>query len=379
MSYLVWSGVKMQSKLTIIIALMMIVIVFGAGCTDENKEKETRILMVKSGGTDMVNGMNAGTMDAMIGWEPYNAEAITKGYGYTLLNSSEIWDNHPCCVLAYDYNWYEKTDNADEILNRVALAHLWATNWINDAKEPGSANHDKMITHATEFTQRDAEVIEYANKNIKFDNNLDPAGIKTYAKKVKEYEIFSKWDESGYESTDKYVDDTIAQQYLDWANLHKDDTAEDVKLNTTVTLRFGYLKEDLHQLAFWVAWKEGLYESLNITVEPYEPFANGGFEMKEGFTTNEIDIGYLGTAPAIILGINNNDFQKESPHYNDAKIKIISAVNYDGSAIVVRKGLEAKSMKDLAGKNLGYPGTGTVQHFLVLMAAEKAGIEVQSV
>jgi ABC-type nitrate/sulfonate/bicarbonate transport system substrate-binding protein len=36
-------------------------------------------------------------------------------------------------------------------------------------------------------------------------------------------------------------------------------------------------------------------------------------------------------------------------------------------------------MKDLEGKTLAYPGPGTVQHFLVLMAAEQDGAKVQEV
>jgi NitT/TauT family transport system substrate-binding protein len=357
-----------------------------AGCLDDGGEAK-RIKLVKSGGQGMMDGLDAKTIDAMIGWEPWNANAIVGEKGFTYKNSSAIWDHHPCCALAADYDWYEATANADEVLKRIAWVHMKTTEWINDAKPTTSSDHAEMITLATEFTGRSEAVVEYALLNIDFDHAIDSAGIKTYAQKLEEYEIFNeqKWKDSGFESTDAYVDEVLDDQYLTWAVANSDKTAEEIALDTPVEIRFGYLTADLHQLSFWVGWKDGWYEDVNITVKesatPLYPreFSNGGDEMKTGFKTNDIDVGFLGSAPAIIFGINENDFLETSPYYKETTIKIIAGVNYEGSAIVIRSGLEVDSMKDLEGKTLAYPGPGTVQHFLVLMAAEQDGAKVQEV
>jgi NitT/TauT family transport system substrate-binding protein len=335
----------------------------------------------------MMDGMDAKTIDAMIGWEPWNANAIVDNKGFTYKNSSEIWDHHPCCALAADYDWYSSTANADEILKRIAWVHLKTTTWINNAKPSISADHNEMITLATEFTGRSEAIVEYALLNVDFDHTIDSAGVKTYAQKLEEYEIFNeeKWQDSGFESTDAYVDSVLDDQYITWAVANSDKTAEEIALDSAVEIRFGYLTADLHQLSFWVAWKQGRFDEVNITVKesdtPQYPreFSNGGNEMKTGFKTNEIDVGFLGSAPAIIFGINENNFLDTSPYYKEATIKIIAGVNYEGSAIVVRSGLNVDSMKDLEGKTLAYPGPGTVQHFLVLMAAEQDGAKVQEV
>jgi NitT/TauT family transport system substrate-binding protein len=260
-----------------------------------------------------------------------------------------------------------------------------ATEWINAAKAPGSENHAALISHAMDFTGRSEAIVEYALLNVDFDHTIGVDGMKTYTSKLDEYGILSeaKWDDSEYASTDAYVDDVIDNQYVTWAQSHADDDGADIALDAPVELRFGYLTADLHQLAFWVAWNEGWFADVNITVKetdsPQYPreFVNGGAEMKEGFKVGEIDVGYLGTAPAMIFGINENDFLETSPHYKEATIRVIAGVNYDGSAIVIRSGLDVDSMKDLEGKTLAYPGPGTVQHFLVLMAAEQDGAKVQ--
>jgi NitT/TauT family transport system substrate-binding protein len=333
----------------------------------------------------MMDGLKAETIDAMIGWEPWNANATVEGLGYAYKNSSIIWDHHPCCVLAVDYDWYSSTSNADDILNRTAWVHMKTTEWINDAKSSSSENHTKMINHAMDFTGRSQEVVEYAMLNIEFDHSIGVDGIKKYARKLDEYGILSedKWSDSGYSNTDAYVDDVIDDRYISWATDHASNTSSEISLQDPVEIRFGYLIADLHQLSFWVAWKEGWFQDVNIVVKESSEFPmvfnNGGEEMKTGFKPGEIDIGFLGTAPAMIFGINENDFYSESPNYKETTIKIIAGVNYEGSAIIIRSGLEVDSMKDLEGKTLAFPGPGTVQHFLVLMAAEQDGAKVQDV
>ncbi len=378
-----------KNKIGIVMAIGLIVIaaMLSSGCFESDEGEVKRIKLVKNGGQAMIDGMQSGTIDAMIGWEPWNANAIVEGYGYTYKNSSEIWSHHPCCVLAADYDWYDSVSNADEIMKRIAWVHMKTTEWINEAKSSDSANHTNLINHAMSFTGRNEDIIEYALLNIDFDYAIGVDGIKTYAQKLEDYEIFNedRWSDSGYSNTDVYVDDVLDNQYITWAMNHALNTSEEISLDEPVEIRFGYLTADLHQLAFWVAWDEGWFEDVNVIVKesssPQYPreFQNGGYEMKEGFKLGEIDVGYLGTAPAMIFGINENDFTANSPHYLEATIKIIAGVNYDGSAIVIRSGLEVDSMKDLEGKTLAYPGSGTVQHFLVLTAAEQDGAKVQEV
>ncbi|MBU4340813.1 MAG: ABC transporter substrate-binding protein, partial [Euryarchaeota archaeon] len=66
------------------IILVVIVTALVAGCVDENKTPDQPINLVKMGGQDMIQRLGAGEISGFIGWEPYPAIAITKGYGKPL-------------------------------------------------------------------------------------------------------------------------------------------------------------------------------------------------------------------------------------------------------------------------------------------------------
>ncbi|MDY6931947.1 MAG: ABC transporter substrate-binding protein [Halobacteriota archaeon] len=346
-----------------------------ATATPEPASKEP-VKLVRMGGQDMVQRLGTGDIAGCIGWEPYCAQAAVEGKGKILINSSEIWTHHPCCVVAYDYNWYEslEKEDADEILKRVAWVHMKSEEWVNEAKDPNSENHTKLIEHSENFTKRSPEIIEMALSNIEFDYNTDVSGTETYIQKIIDFQVFDegKWKESGYKDAGDYSNSLIDDQYIKWAVENSDKAADEIKLNETVDIRFGYLIEDLHQVSFWIAWQEGWFEEvgINVVIAEGAPFQNGGFEMQKGFKQNEVDVGYLGAAPASIHRINSNDFST-----NDTKITVIAGVNYVGSAIVV--GNDINSMMELAGKSVGFPGKGTVQHILFLSAAEEAGLTVE--
>jgi len=83
----------------------------------------------------MIQKLGTGDIAGFIMWEPYPAIAVTKGFGKNLILSGNIWKDHPCCVIAYDQDWYKTTNNSDEILKRMALAQLRSVEYINNAKQ----------------------------------------------------------------------------------------------------------------------------------------------------------------------------------------------------------------------------------------------------
>jgi NitT/TauT family transport system substrate-binding protein len=285
--------------------------------------------------------------------------------------------------MAYDFDWYNSQgeERANEILNRVLWVHLKADQWINQAKNHDSKDHYKLLTLAEEFTHRDREVVELALQNIDFDFQIDISGMKVYAQKLAQYDIFSpkRWQEGGYESPADYVNSLVNDEYITWAIENQAKSPGEISLLKVpichpccppgiakpIPIRFGYITEDLHHLAFYVAWKEGMFSKVGIEVKIAKEagYPNGALEMTQGFKLNKVDIGYLGISPALIHGINSNNFSRD-----DAKIGIIAGVNYNGSAIIAQEGVN--SIEDLRGKSVGFPGVGTVQHFLFLLASE---------
>jgi NitT/TauT family transport system substrate-binding protein len=139
---------------------------------------------------------------------------------------------------------------------------------------------------------------------------------------------------------------------------------------TLPDVRIGYLEKDLHQLAFRVALVNGWYEEEGITVE-LKPYGNGALEM-DAFLGNEIDMGYLGAAPALTKRINQ-----------EIMITILASANLEGSAIMVRKADfdsgAVTHVANLTGKSVYIPGPSTVQAFLLRLALSQSGLNPSDV
>ena len=136
---------------------------------------------------------------------------------------------------------------------------------------------------------------------------------------------------------------------------------------STPKVRLGYLQSDLHQLAAFVALERGFFqqEGLNITIGGI--FKAGPEEMT-AFASGELDVGYVGEAPATVAVANKV-----------ADVKIVAQVNLEGSAIVVGKGSGIKSIQDLVGKTAAVPGYAQVQDFLLRKALFQNNIPSKSV
>jgi NitT/TauT family transport system substrate-binding protein len=86
----------------------------------------------------------------------------------------------------------------------------------------------------------------------------------------------------------------------------------------------------------------------------------------EAFKNGDIDLSYLGSAPATLKRINDK-----------TPIRVLAGANNVGSAIVVRSDLGIDSLEELAGKTIAIPGFGTVQDTLLRMVAEQVGLTIQ--
>jgi len=136
------------------------------------------------------------------------------------------------------------------------------------------------------------------------------------------------------------------------------------------TVRIGYLSQDLHQLALKVAQSKGWFEDEGLNVELLQ-YQNGAYAMN-GFGGGQIQMGYLGAAPAMVKGINE-----------EIAITILAAVNLEGSAITVKKSAyengDVTEISDLAGKTVYHPGPSTVQNFLLRLALNGSGLTINDI
>ncbi|HQQ25458.1 MAG TPA: hypothetical protein PLR51_04170, partial [Methanomassiliicoccales archaeon] len=59
----------------------------------------------------------------------------------------------------------------------------------------------------------------------------------------------------------------------------------------------------------------------------------------------------------------------------NSDIRIVAQANVEGSAIIVNP--EILSIEDLAGKTIGTPGPGSIQHLMLLAFAQEYGFRVK--
>ncbi len=130
--------------------------------------------------------------------------------------------------------------------------------------------------------------------------------------------------------------------------------------NDTGAIRIGYLQSDLHHLPVFVALEKGLFEDEGLQVTVGGIFRAGPEEMS-AFAADELDVGYVGLAPAATAALNGV-----------AEITVLAQVNIEGSAVVCRPGTE--TLTQLGDKTVAIPGHATMQDCLIQKGARNAGL-----
>ncbi|GEP06410.1 CmpA/NrtA family ABC transporter substrate-binding protein [Methylobacterium oxalidis] len=93
-----------------------------AGGIDPDKDIETIVVPPPQ----MVANMKVGTMDCFCVCEPWNAQLISQGIGYTALTTGELWKDHPEKAFAMRASWVDKHPNAARaLLMAVMEAQAW--------------------------------------------------------------------------------------------------------------------------------------------------------------------------------------------------------------------------------------------------------------
>ena len=123
--------------------------------------------------------------------------------------------------------------------------------------------------------------------------------------------------------------------------------------DSTKLIRLGYLQNDIHQLACWVALDKGFYAQEGLDVKVAGIF-KAGPEMMSAFSAGALDVGYVGVAPATTAVANKT-----------ARVVVLAQANSEGSALVIRKDSRIKAVSELKGKTIAVPGHATVQDFLI--------------
>ena len=358
----------MKKTVLVLIAVLISAMLF-SGCQSQGKKQaeepqpkaaEPIVNIVQTAPPNMLKQLKAKEIDGFIAWEPFVTVAVKAGDGKYLFKSPDIWKNHPCCVLAVSKGYKES-----KTVEAFTWAHVKAIRFINDPQ-----NKDKIIKYAADFTGKDKAVVEEALKNITYVEYPAKDKFEEYYNSLEQDKLLKKSiSDIGFANRDKFFAEFLQNSvYKDVSDkLAKDPNWTPTPVAGTSQLRIGYLNQDLHQLAFFVAEKEGYYQKVGLkTGSNFEPkvFPNGVAVM-EAFKAKDVDMAYLGGAPATLKRINDN-----------IPIELIAGANNEGSGLVVRSDVGINSINDLKGKTIAVPGIGTVQYTLLEMALKGKGLRL---
>jgi NitT/TauT family transport system substrate-binding protein len=343
----------------IFIALSMIGAVFSAGCLSQREQAGSTVYEVSLNVGDMGEQLKTGNIDGFIAWEPVSSAAVQQGTGKVLAYSREIWSDHPCCVLAAATSSLQHLDK-NAVLG-IVWAHEKGTDFVNNPR-----NHDKVVQYIVEHAGVSSAAANMSLKNIRYTSEVNVTSVREYYDELKNSPYLNKKvTDIGYSDENHFFTSFIVQDYSREVkeNLTRDPNWKPIE--TDATINFGVLPANSHDIADYIAEKEGYYRAAGLTVI-VKRYANGNALM-EGFKTHEIDVGSFGLSPATLKRIND-----------DVKINIIAGVNDDGSSLVVGKDDVITSLSDLTGKTIAIPGYGTVQDIILRKAARQNSLNVSS-
>jgi nitrate/nitrite transport system substrate-binding protein len=96
-------------------------------------EKDVQTIVVPP--PQMVANMKVGTMQAFCVGEPWNAQLVNQGIGYSALTTGELWNKHPEKSFAVRADWTDKNPRAAlAALMAVQEAQIWCDKAQNKAE-----------------------------------------------------------------------------------------------------------------------------------------------------------------------------------------------------------------------------------------------------
>jgi len=95
-----------------------------------NPTKDASLIVIPP--PQMVSNMKEGQMEAFCVGEPWNAQLVNQGIGYTAFTTGEMWNNHPEKAFAMRADWVDKNPKAAKaLLMAVQEAQMWCDKMEN--------------------------------------------------------------------------------------------------------------------------------------------------------------------------------------------------------------------------------------------------------
>ncbi len=339
--------------------LIIGLVLSGGFAAYESSHAQRSIQVVSMTADEMSSALKNGSIAGFISWEPYPAKAVIGGYGSYLVNSKDVWENHPSCVLAISEDLKD-----EDMIKALVWVQLKGTRFIN---EP--ANREKVLQYGMEFSGQDRATVSAAVNNTIYveypDINQTKKGIEILSKAgVLKKPIVSM----GYNDTDEFLADIYFDKYYTEIRQKLNDDPDWSPPAINGSLKFGYIEGNIHYLGMYIAQKEGYFERVGLKPGKNVRFTayRSGRAITEAFDNRDVDAATLGSTVLLRYRVNDN-----------GRVHVISGVNTGGTSLIVGADSGIKSVDDLNGKKIATPGFGTCQDTIMRRMFE--GFEIKTV
>lgn len=336
------------------IVLFVLVLFAGLALYGLPSSKKT-IYVVSMTPDEMSAGLKNGSIAGFISWEPYPSKAIFDGYGRSLVNSMDVWENHPSCVLAISEDLKD-----EDTIRTLVWAHVKGTRFINDP-----SNQEKVLKYAEEFSGLDRNRVSASINNTIYIEFPDIGQVKKGYEILDNAGVFTNSVTSlGYNNVDDFLENFFVDKYYREVRDKLEKDPEWVPHASNGSIRFGYIEGNMHYLAIYIARKEGYFERAGLKNLQFISYRSGR-AVTDAFKQRELDVGTVGSSALLRYRINDN-----------GRVVAVSGVNSGGSSLVVRADSDIRSLSDLNGKKIATPGFGTCQDTLIRKMFE--GYEIKT-
>jgi NitT/TauT family transport system substrate-binding protein len=125
---------------------------------------------------EMIAALDQKDIEAFIAWEPYPAKAVLGNSGKVLVNSHDIWPDHPCCVVISTDKFIKEHQ---ALINKFQDSHKRACDFI-------SSNPEDAIDIGVTYTGMEKETIRKALSSILYDGDLKRENLAEFIVFLKE-------------------------------------------------------------------------------------------------------------------------------------------------------------------------------------------------
>jgi NitT/TauT family transport system substrate-binding protein len=167
--------------------------------------------------TLMAVALESGDIDGFIAWQPFPADAVDRGLGHVLADSTDIWPGHICCVLG---TMEAFAKDHPEAVTDYLKAHIAATKWMQQAMaDKQSDDYDLLVQISMDFTGRNENVVKEALDGMEYGYALDGAfktAFKDYTEKLIDQGTLTQeaLDNMGYGSAQDLTDMYVVDKYI---------------------------------------------------------------------------------------------------------------------------------------------------------------------